>query len=96
MKALDISDIVQIIGTVIGDSAMVGCVDEDTQLLGTMPEMDSMAIVNVILALEAHYGFHVDDEEVEHSIFESVGSLFHFVENKLSKLDYQRSSATQG
>ncbi|CAI8966923.1 protein of unknown function [Methylocaldum szegediense] len=42
-----------------------------------------MAVVSVLTALEESYGFVVDDDEVEASVFESVASLAEFVEQKL-------------
>ncbi|WP_036501407.1 acyl carrier protein [Nitrosococcus oceani] len=56
----------------------------ETRLLGAVPEFDSMAVVSIITALEEHYGFMVDDDEVEASTFETVGSLADFVNKKIS------------
>lgn len=67
----------------LGDRARRSMTAE-TQLLGAVPEFDSMAVVSVITALEEHYGFMVDDDEVEASTFETVGSLADFVNKKLS------------
>ena len=58
-------------------------IDRDTRLLGSLPEFDSMAVVSVLTAIEDHFGITVDDDEVDGSIFETVGSLCQFVENKL-------------
>jgi acyl carrier protein len=33
--------------------------------------------------LEEHFGFVVDDDEIDASVFETVGSLVAFVEGKL-------------
>lgn len=57
--------------------------DSSTPLLGAIPEFDSMAVVNLITALEDRFGFAVDDDEIDASIFETVGSLVAFVEGKL-------------
>lgn len=54
-----------------------------TPLLGAIPEFDSMAVVNLITALEDRFGFAVDDDEIDASIFETVDSLVAFVEGKL-------------
>lgn len=56
----------------------------DTPLLGALPELDSMAVIGVINALEEHFDFVIGDDEVDGSTFESVGSLFDFVRIKLS------------
>ena len=59
-------------------------IDRDTRLLGSLPEFDSMAVVSVLTAIEDHFGITVDDDEVDGSLFETVGSLCQFVENKLA------------
>lgn len=58
---------------------------EDTILLGNIPELDSMAVVNVITALEEYYDISVDDDEISAKTFETLGSLTRFVEQKLSR-----------
>ena len=58
---------------------------EDSILLGSLPELDSMAVVNVITALEEHFGITVDDDEISASTFETLGSLARFVEQKSAK-----------
>jgi acyl carrier protein len=55
----------------------------DSTLLGNIPELDSMAVVNVITALEDHFGITVDDDEISAQTFETLGSLTRFVEQKL-------------
>jgi acyl carrier protein len=57
---------------------------EDTILLGNIPELDSMAVVNVITALEEYYDISIDDDEISAKTFETLGSLTRFVEQKLS------------
>lgn len=57
--------------------------DERTLLLGHVPELDSMAVVAVLTAIEEHYGIAVDDGDISAEVFESVGSLANFVESKL-------------
>ena len=58
--------------------------DSSTPLLGAIPELDSMAVVSVIAALEEAFGFLVEDDEIDGSTFATVGTLVSFVENKLS------------
>jgi acyl carrier protein len=42
-----------------------------------------MAVVSVLTALEDHYGFFIDDDEIDADVFETVGTLVKFVERKL-------------
>ena len=51
-------------------------------LLGAIPELDSIAIVGVITALEERFGFVAADDELDASVFATVGSLASFVANK--------------
>ena len=57
--------------------------DASSPLLGGLPELDSMAVVNVITAMEEYFGFFVQDDEISAETFESLGSLVDFVESKL-------------
>ena len=55
----------------------------DTHLLGAIPELDSMAVVALITALEERFGIAIDDDDIDGDTFASVGSLAAFVERKL-------------
>lgn len=57
---------------------------EDSGLLGNIPELDSMAVISVITALEEHFDILVDDDEISARTFETLGSLTHFVDQKLA------------
>jgi acyl carrier protein len=52
-------------------------------LLGALPELDSMAVVSILTALEEHFGFTVDDDEISAETFATLGSLTEFVDQKL-------------
>ncbi len=54
--------------------------DADTQLLGALPEFDSMAVVMVLTQLEETLGIAVADDEIDAEVFETLGSLTAFVE----------------
>lgn len=58
--------------------------EQQTLLLGSLPELDSMAVVNLIMALEEQFGFTVEDDEISAAHFATVGSLTSFVEGKLT------------
>ena len=52
-------------------------------LLGAIPELDSMAVVTLITALEERFAISVADDEIDGSAFATVGALTAFVRNKL-------------
>jgi acyl carrier protein len=59
--------------------------DEDTALLGNLPELDSMAVISLITAIEQHFGIDVDDDEISARHFATLGSLASFVGLKLAQ-----------
>lgn len=56
---------------------------DTTRLLGALPELDSLAVINVITALEERFGVTVNDDEISADTFETVGSLHSFVVRKI-------------
>ena len=74
--------------TILTDVLSLGeagkALDEQSALLGSIPELDSMAVVNLITALEEHFGMVIDDDEISAGTFETLGSLSAFVQQKLA------------
>ena len=56
----------------------------DTRLLGSVPELDSMAVLTVLTAIEERFGFTVEDDDISADTFATVGSLCDYVEHKLA------------
>jgi len=67
----------------LGDA--VAALVPDSPLLGALPELDSMAVVSVIAALEERFGIMVDDDDISASTFATLGSLSAFVDAKLAQ-----------
>lgn len=76
-------EVLKVIDEVLSLKGRGAAFDRDTHLLGALPELDSMAVVSLITALEDRFGIVVDDDEIEGSTFETVGSLSDFVSVKL-------------
>ena len=55
-------------------------IDASTELFGSMPELDSMAVVALAVALEREFDFEIDDEDFTGEVFETIGTLAEFVE----------------
>ncbi|MBB5204008.1 acyl carrier protein [Inhella inkyongensis] len=55
-----------------------------TALLGAVPELDSMAVVSLMTAMEEQLGISIDDDEVDGDVFATVGSLTDFLAAKLA------------
>ncbi len=56
----------------------------DTRLLGSVPELDSMAVLTVLTAIEERFGFTVEDDDISADTFATVGSLCDYVQTKLA------------
>jgi len=69
---------------VLALSAHGQALNEHSALLGAIPELDSMAVVQLIGALEDRFGFTVEDDEINAATFETLGSLTAFVKHKLT------------
>ncbi|MFN0303270.1 MAG: acyl carrier protein [Burkholderiales bacterium] len=79
-------DVIQILERVLNLRGGRAGLHLETPLLGSLPELDSMAVVSVITSLEERFGFTVDDDEIDGASFASVGSLVRFVEEKLKAI----------
>jgi acyl carrier protein len=53
-------------------------------LLGGIPEFDSMAVVSVLTMIEDEFGITVEDDEVSADVFETLGALVRFVDEKVA------------
>jgi acyl carrier protein len=80
-------DLLQQVREILRDVLSLGAradrMQANSALLGAVPELDSMAVVNVIAALEDRFGFSVDDDEISGATFETLGSLVAFVASKI-------------
>lgn len=69
---------------VLGIQDRAASLDAGTELLGSLPELDSMAVLELIAALEQRFAIAVDDDDVTAEVFENLGSLTAFVAAKRS------------
>lgn len=77
-----LEEVKQLLGDVLQLGARAEGFDETTVLLGNLPELDSMAVVTLIAAMEDNYGFVVEDDEISADTFATLGALTQFVEEK--------------
>lgn len=77
-----IDEVKTILTDVLGLGAAGQRLDADSPLLGSLPELDSMAVVSVIGALEEHFDIVISDDDISASTFETLGSLAAFVAEK--------------
>jgi acyl carrier protein len=66
----------------LGIEDRAGRLSPTTPLLDSIPEFDSQAVLDVILALEQHFGVTIDNDEVTGELFETLGTLAALIERK--------------
>lgn len=78
-------EVLNILSEVLGLDGRAAAMRRDSPLLGAVPQLDSMAVVNLITTLEERFGFTIADDELDAATFASVGTLADFVETKLAE-----------
>ncbi len=58
---------------------------DTTELFGSLPELDSMAVANLLAELEDRMGIIVEADEVDCDMLGTFGGLVDFVDGKLSR-----------
>ena len=82
---LDIKqELLSILDEILSLNGRAASFKEDTPLLGAIPELDSMAVVALITSIEERFGVAMEDDEIDGSIFATVGSLTGFIQGKLA------------
>jgi acyl carrier protein len=76
-------DVKDVLVDTLGLEQQADRIDATTPLLGSLPELDSMAVLELVLALEQRFGIAIEGEDVTADVFESLGSLTAFVDDKL-------------
>lgn len=66
-------------------SARANALEEESGLFGTIPELDSMAVANLLTEMEDRFDIVIDDDEVEAEIFETFGGLVRFATRKVKE-----------
>ena len=77
-------EVLAIIDEVLSLNGRAAEFDLQTPLLGSVPELESMAVVGLITTMEERFGFVVEDDELDGATFATVASLVAFVDSKLS------------
>ena len=85
MVGMDVNgEVLALIDEVLSLAGRARSFGRETPLLGALPELDSMAVVALIAALEERFGFIVDDDEIDGAVFATLGTLVDFVDSKLA------------
>jgi acyl carrier protein len=78
-----LNDVLRLLDDTLGLNGRALKFTADTPLLGALPELDSMAVVALINAMEDQLGVSVADDEISGENFATVGALAQFVAARL-------------
>lgn len=78
-----IDDVKAVMVSVLAIEDRAATISAGTQLLGNLPELDSMAVLELIAALEERFGVSIDDDEVTAEVFDTLGTLAGLIDEKL-------------
>jgi acyl carrier protein len=83
-------DVETIIRTLLSDvlglsSEQVSALQDDSELFGAIPELDSMAVAGLLTELEDRLDITIDDDEVDGELFATFGNLVRFAETKVAE-----------
>jgi acyl carrier protein len=75
----------ELLSDVLGLSQeQVAAMDDDTELFGALPELDSMAVAGLLTELEDRLDIMIDDDEVDGELFATFGNLVAFAKAKVA------------
>lgn len=69
--------------TLVLSNEQVDQLKANSPLLGAIPELDSVGVVSVLIALEDDYDIVVEDDEISAEVFKTLGSLSEFLQHKI-------------
>lgn len=73
----------EVIRDVLGVSQeRVDAFRDTTGLFGSLPELDSMAVANLLTELEDRLGIFIDDDDVDGDMLETFGGLVAFAKER--------------
>jgi acyl carrier protein len=82
-STIDIDAVKDVLVDTLGLEDRAATIDASTPLLGSLPELDSLAVMELVLAVEERFGIAVEGEDVNAEVFESLATLAAFVAAKL-------------
>lgn len=79
---IDIDAVKAVVVDTLGVEDRADAIDASTPLFGTLPELDSMAVLELVLELEQRFEIEIDGDDVTADVFETLASLAAFVDSK--------------
>jgi acyl carrier protein len=81
-SVVSVDDVKSVLVDTLAIEERADAIDASTPLLGSLPELDSFAVIELVMALQERFGIDVEDEDVSAEVFETLASLTAFVDGK--------------
>jgi acyl carrier protein len=81
----EMSSVLEILRSTLQLGEQAASFTESTPLLGSIPELDSMAVILILTTVEEHYGIVIEDDDISAETFETLGTLTSFIEAKIDE-----------
>jgi acyl carrier protein len=79
VSEIDVDAVKGVLVETLGLDGTADGIHAGTPLFGSLPELDSMAVLEVLVALEERFGITIEGDDVTGDAFETLGSLTNFV-----------------
>lgn len=79
------SSLEQVLRKALGQKALPPTIDDDTPLLGGVTGFDSLAVLSILTGIEQTFACPIAEHEVGAEVFETVGTLKRFVEERIDE-----------
>ncbi len=80
---VELDQVLEVLIETLPSSEGISEMHEESPLLGAIPELDSMAVVNIITSIEERFDVVLEDDELDAEVFETVGSLQNLIRSKV-------------
>lgn len=69
-----------LVAETLGIMDRLDSLDASTRLIGSLPELDSLAVAELAAGIEDRFGFEIDFSDATMDMFETLGTLAAFVD----------------
>ena len=76
-------DVKAVVVVTLGIENQADDLARETRLHGNLPELDSLTVVRLIVALRKRFGIEIEINEIAGDIFDTLGRLAAFVDSKV-------------
>lgn len=80
MTISTLDEVKALVAETLGIVDRLDSMNASTGLFGSLPELDSMTVIELVTAIQEKFGFEVDQASLTMDAFETIGTLAAFVD----------------